>query len=133
LAQEYQFPELERTTCYQCGVEFASPALEQRRRDGKSFWCPNGHCQCWTETESSRLRKELEKTKEYLSSAQVDRDVARNDAKWARATAKGNATKLRNIKERIGRGVCPCCNRTFVQLARHMADKHPKYIAEAKQ
>lgn len=31
---------------------------------------------------------------------------------------------------RVGAGVCPCCKRTFQQLARHMKCKHPKYRTE---
>jgi hypothetical protein len=33
------------------------------------------------------------------------------------------------INQSIGSllGVCPCCNRTFQQLARHMKAKHPGY------
>jgi hypothetical protein len=27
----------------------------------------------------------------------------------------------------VANGVCPCCNRTFQNLARHMAGKHPDY------
>lgn len=27
----------------------------------------------------------------------------------------------------VGAGVCPCCNRTFKNLARHMAGQHPGF------
>lgn len=37
---------------------------------------------------------------------------------------KGVATRLKN---RAAHGVCPCCNRTFQQLARHMSAKHPDF------
>ncbi len=30
-------------------------------------------------------------------------------------------------RKRVGSGVCPCCSRTFQQLARHMKAKHPAY------
>lgn len=29
-----------------------------------------------------------------------------------------------------GHGVCPCCNRTFSDLQRHMASKHKGFAAE---
>ena len=32
---------------------------------------------------------------------------------------------LTRVKNRVSRGVCPNCNRTFKDLARHMASKHP--------
>lgn len=31
----------------------------------------------------------------------------------------------KQAQTRIGAGICPCCNRTFSQLARHMQSKHP--------
>ena len=40
------------------------------------------------------------------------------------AAAKGELTKM---KKRVGNGVCPCCNRQFVNLQRHMATQHPGY------
>jgi hypothetical protein len=39
--------------------------------------------------------------------------------------ARGQLTKF---KKRVGRGVCPCCNRHFKDLARHMESKHPELI-----
>lgn len=34
------------------------------------------------------------------------------------------------LRKRASAGVCPCCNRTFSQLARHMQTKHPTFIAQ---
>jgi hypothetical protein len=34
------------------------------------------------------------------------------------------------MKKRAVAGVCPCCNRHFRELERHMASKHPKYASE---
>lgn len=33
-------------------------------------------------------------------------------------------------KKRAATGTCPCCGRSFVQLRRHMAAKHPDHLAE---
>lgn len=35
--------------------------------------------------------------------------------------------KLATHKKRASAGVCPCCNRTVSQMARHMQAKHPDY------
>lgn len=35
------------------------------------------------------------------------------------------------LRNRAAAGVCPCCNRTFEQLGRHMTTKHPEYVKEA--
>jgi len=31
------------------------------------------------------------------------------------------------LKKRIACGVCPCCKRTFTNLARHISGQHPEY------
>jgi uncharacterized protein (UPF0212 family) len=40
-------------------------------------------------------------------------------------------TQLKKVHVRVGHGVCPCCNRSFAQLRRHMAAKHPEYAEAA--
>lgn len=43
------------------------------------------------------------------------------------AAYKGQVTK---VKRRVSKGVCPCCNRTFENLARNMESQHPAYGGE---
>lgn len=38
------------------------------------------------------------------------------------SAARGQVTRIKN---RVGNGVCPCCNRSFGNLHRHMQTKHP--------
>ena len=45
-------------------------------------------------------------------------------AERSAAAYKGHLTR---VKRRVGNGVCPCCNRTFKNLADHMTTKHPDY------
>lgn len=116
---------LETTTCPNCGVLFAVPAhlIGEKRRTAGSLTCPNGHSLGWHETESDRLKRKL-------AEAERQRDDARAEAarKDRLLTAqKAQATKFKN---RVANGVCPCCNRTFVKLGRHMATKHPDYKAQ---
>ncbi len=44
--------------CSECNVEFTLPPdLHTRRReDGQSFYCPNGHGQCYRVTDKDRLK-----------------------------------------------------------------------------
>lgn len=112
--------------CCNCGVLFAvsEDLIAQWRKTKRSFYCPNGHSQSYTESEADRLKRELERVK--------------RDADWQKQRAesiekrliaqKGQLTKL---KKRVGNGVCPCCKRTFKQLAQHMAHKHPEYAVES--
>lgn len=76
------------------------------------------------EGEVERLRRQAASL-----TSRIDQERARASTLERRlSAAKGQATKLR---KRAANGVCPCCNRTFVQLARHMATQHPDYAAPA--
>lgn len=116
--------------CYKCHILFAMPEDLNRRAlssPNLSFYCPLGHSQCYTETEEQRLKKKLEQEQARSArlTSQVDQARARAEHEEHRARAyKGQVTK---IKKRVGKGVCPCCNRSFVDLARHMENKHPDY------
>lgn len=35
------------------------------------------------------------------------------------------------MKNRVANGVCPCCNRHFENLERHMKGQHPDFQPEA--
>lgn len=117
-------------TCYKCGIPFGVPAYfkEKRLQDKNSFFCPNGHSQAYVESESDRLRKQLDKEKantEYHRQVAETRRQQRDHAQHQARTLKGVVTK---IKKRVGNGVCPCCKRTFQSLGRHIKMKHPEYI-----
>lgn len=112
-------------SCINCGVDFAmtDDLMGQRRRDGMDFYCPNGHPQRYTETDATRLKKAQEAL-ERARAAEVHLRDQRDAAERSASAYKGQVTR---IKKRVGNGVCPCCGRSFQQLARHMATKHPDY------
>lgn len=114
--------------CGSCGVLFAMPVKlkeECLRDQSRSFYCPNGHGRHFVgKTEEQRLREQLDRT---LARERAARDQL-EAAERSRAALKGVVTKT---KKRVGNGVCPCCNRTFQNLARHMGTKHPDYATEA--
>lgn len=100
-----------------------------------NFHCYWGHPQHFTEDQgiSGRLaavereRDRLKQNTAYLQDSLRDaKDRAERNQRSANAY-KGVATKL---KKRAVAGVCPCCNRHFRELERHMASKHPAYTAE---
>lgn len=77
------------------------------------------------------MRRERDQLKQQL--AQKDDQIAyqrsmRKTTERQLIAQKGQVTKLR---KRAKAGVCPCCNRTFVGLQRHMAQKHPEFSCEA--
>lgn len=119
--------------CCACAVPFAMPDSLQReaRKDPDQwFWCPNGHKQHYAESEADKLRRQLEASRLRADRAETTARRQRERAQAAERSAtayKGVATRQRN---RIARGVCPCCNRQFPSLRDHMAVKHPRYAGE---
>lgn len=126
-------------TCHRCKSSFGIPDELYRSalayREKVSFYCPYGHPQCFVtgETEETKLRRERDRLKQSLAEkddtirAWIDR---KESVERQLSATKGVVTRIKN---RVGRGVCPCCNRTFENLQRHMQGQHPTYIAEAAE
>lgn len=118
--------------CCNCYMRFSVPAQfdQDRRRDAKTFYCPVGHPQSYKEGEFDRIRRERDRLAQQI--AQRDDEIARQkrlreEAERSNIANRGVITRLKN---RASAGVCPCCNRTVSQMARHMATKHPGFKAE---
>jgi len=117
------------TTCPNCHVVHGIPndmATKMRERGGEAH-CPNGHRWFFTETEKQQLEKQLARERAAHDQTRSARDEqARRRAMAERrcAAARGQVTKIRN---RVGNGICPCCNRSFENLHRHMQAKHPAW------
>lgn len=108
-----------------CGIQFALTQghYNKIKQTGGFFYCPNGHNIHFFDSENEKLKQELE--------------IAKNDAAWVRKQRdklerQKNAIKgvVTRIKNRVGNGVCPCCNRSFVNLQRHMHKEHPDFRKE---
>ena len=113
--------------CASCGVQYGVTAEfdEDRRNDGKAFYCPNGHTLSYGETEVDRIRRERDRLKQSLAEIDQSRAAAWNRAKEETAKREKVEKELKRQQRRVNAGVCPCCNRSFVALARHMQVKHP--------
>jgi hypothetical protein len=123
---------IESETCVSCGLVFGmSEEFKKKRRElGDVFHCPAGHRQYYGETSVDKLKKELELEKRRLKWAQDARDAAMKRADREERSKRAVSGHMTRIKHRISAGVCPCCNRTFVNLQRHMATKHKGYRKE---
>lgn len=128
--------ELEIRVCPTCGITYALPqrVVEDRRETGRSWYCPNGHTLSFTKSESDRLREESQRLQRKLDDEKANAawwrnraDSERRETEHARAQANGYKGALTKVKKRVGNGVCPCCNRSFVDLGRHMEAKHPAF------
>lgn len=98
-----------------CGIHFGITETTRRKRaeDGTTLWCPNGHRLCYGPSENQELRDKLAREQHR-----------REQAEAAEQSQRRAVTKL---KRRISAGVCPCCNRTFVNMGQHMKSQHPTY------
>lgn len=119
-------------TCW-CGINHAVPEnlrdfQLRQHRDGKpvtSIYCPLGHQHAPAgKGEAEKLRETLARERDRAARLAAQRDQAEASAR----AYKGAATRAR---KRAKAGTCPCCKRTFQQLARHMASQHPGFDPEA--
>lgn len=123
--------------CGECGGIYALNERYRRKKQevGESWTCP--YCKCgWgysNSSENERLKRELQQEQERTLRERQRHDQTKaelRETERRRRAEKGAKTKL---KKRVAHGVCPCCNRTFKQLAAHMSAMHPEYVQEAKQ
>lgn len=109
------------TTCW-CGMRHAVPQelINHQRKehnDGRpmtSIYCPLGHS--WVlagDGKAVHLQRQLDETAAQLTATRDQLAAAEREA--------------RRHAKRAAAGVCPCCKRSFVQLARHMRGQHPDY------
>jgi hypothetical protein len=132
----------EEQECISCFVRFGVPKgfTAARRQDKRSFYCPNGHSMSYTRSTADELRDQLAAKEREAQNAKAEaererrwRIEAREDQRALErrlAAQRGVTTRMKN---RVANGVCPCCNRTFVNLQRHMASKHAGFVAEEVQ
>lgn len=124
---------LSTETCCNCGMFFALPEDVRNRRveDRKSFFCPAGHSQSYTgETEAQRLARELEQMKAARNRSEERETNLRKQNQTLEHRLHGTQGALTKAKKRIGKGACPCCNRHFSNVQKHMATQHPGYAGE---
>ncbi len=119
--------------CCDCGVPMALTERTYNAAKENStygFYCERGHVQFFMDGEVQRLRKDLERKQKELEwsaqSVKMARELAEQEKRNA-AAARGQVTKLKN---RVKNGVCPCCNRSFENLKKHMTTKHPEFVVD---
>lgn len=115
--------QMTEMTCGECGIQFAVPEdwRAEKQRTGNGWYCPNGHPRVYRESDEEKAKKALAEERRRHANT-----LARlNEAQEAERKAQA---EMRRMKKRTSAGVCPCCNRTFQQLARHMKTKHPDHV-----
>lgn len=120
--------DLSTIVCGKCGGIYAiAERYRSHKQEHGGYWnCP--YCDCrWGFGESTvdKLQKELNLERKRKEWAETATKIERRRL----IAMKGLVTKTKN---RIGNGVCPCCNRTFQNLARHINSKHPDFKKDSK-
>lgn len=126
--------EFNQVSCGVCKQPFAISSTKYSRCQnfGENFFCPDGHSLVFTESEKQRFEKELAKEKQRRSWAEESRDIAQREAVEQERKTRAFKGIVTRIKNRVGAGVCPCCNRSFENLKRHMGSKHPDFRSDSK-
>lgn len=103
--------------CPTCGIQFTLPKeyFDRRFKDGKHFYCPNGHYMCWSQepsAEEKRLKKALEaseaKVEELENTIEELKERIEEASKWIASSPH---------HKNCGRGVfnpCSCGRSDFV-------------------
>lgn len=121
---------LTEISCGSCGGTYAinEKYRQTQYEQGGTWTCP--YCQRgWGyagNSENSKLKRELAAEKERKERALADANSLRSSLTAQRA----QTTRARNQLHRVKHGTCPCCQRSFQNLRKHMATKHPTFQAE---
>lgn len=121
---------MQEVVCCSCNGLFAMTAASfDRYKENHQWWnCPYcDRAQHWSgETRVNKLEKQLQRERAAHDQTRADR----NSIKRSRTAVKGELTKEKKKTARTMKGVCPCCNRHFANVARHMKSKHPEEVAK---
>lgn len=117
---------LEKDSCGKCGGVYAlnKTFLDHARLNRGGYSCP--YCKTewsWSESESDRLRKQLETRERELREAKCEALRKQQLLETEQQAREKAEKKLR----RVSNGVCPDCKRSFTDLRRHIATKHAKH------
>lgn len=123
------------TTCCQCQSKMWLPAslyeAAMAGREKITFYCAYGHSQHFLTGESDETRLRRERDRAVQEKARLEDELRSTNRLWQHAMEEARKAKREKAKiaKRVANGVCPDCNRTFANLARHMHSKHPKFSA----
>lgn len=119
---------LQITSCW-CGIKLAIPSDlfdVAKRHKNHTVYCPLGHEFVYGSTAEEQLEEERSRRIQAEERAAARLDLLRQEER-SHAATRGHVTRKKKQLDRVKNGVCPCCSRSFVNLARHMETKHPEY------
>lgn len=110
-------------TCW-CGTPFALPQEMHdyaRRNSTQKIYCPHGHSIAYTDGEDVRQRRRAERAEQQLARVEQERAEAERQRDLA-------IKREGRLKKRAAAGACPCCHRSFANMAQHMKREHPQFV-----
>src|SRR5262245_48739967 len=104
-----------------CGMPFACPTdLYEAAKDGRNpnhpLHCPIGH--------SINFKTRVQELERQVAGLQQDLNAQKRATEFAKNETAAERRKTKRLQKRAQAGVCTQCNRTFQNVARHMATKH---------
>lgn len=119
-------------SCIICGVIYTlpKPVADAQRHKGGYHYCTNGHGQGWHkgDSEFEKMRRERDRLKQDIARADDERRDAIATANAQLDRAKKAEARAKRLTKRAAAGTCPCCKRTFKELAEHMKHRHPEFV-----
>lgn len=102
-----------------CGMDFAMTEdfYLHTKETGETWYCPKGHPRVWGGETTTRQLERSQAQKRHLE----------DQLSAAVADAERTRVELLRERQRFANGVCPCCNRSFENVRRHMKSQHPEY------
>jgi hypothetical protein len=124
--------ELTTMSC-SCGGIFAicEAYRAQRQKYGGHWWCPYcGNQRVYRKTDIQRLQEQLEAEQRRAIQERQQHDQTKADLRETESRRRAEKAAKTRIKNRMAKGVCPCCNRYFADLHAHMHIEHPDFTDE---
>jgi hypothetical protein len=131
-AQIQELVILTQINCGECGGTYAinERYRAQRQQKGDGWTCP--YCKCswgyFNNGDNAKLKRDLEEANRRVEFQRDQAAMERKRRESAEHRERAQKAAKTRIKNRIANGVCPCCNRTFLDLQRHMSTKHADYV-----
>jgi predicted RNA-binding Zn-ribbon protein involved in translation (DUF1610 family) len=121
--------------CPRCGVlhGITTDFETRRREDGANVYCPNGHVWVYRGGIREQLAAERDQARRERDEAAAALLAERRQRQRIENDLLDTVQAEQRMAKRLHAGVCPQCGRTFAQLRRHMAAKHPQDARDAAE
>lgn len=115
-----------------CGhtIVFTDEHYKACKETGRTFHCTVcGNTRVFSGKNTvDQLRGELAAAKQREETERHLRQQAQSAERVIQDLLKKERASKARLKKRADHGVCPCCTRSFENVRRHLATKHPEYV-----